>query len=115
MALKLKIVNANGEVRLVELQPGATLAILPGDTISLVNPEQGAELQVARSGDDLVIRVGNESITLAGFYAPALTGSASSTMETSAAMNSGRALNEAVRRIVMPLDRANSCASTSRS
>jgi hypothetical protein len=40
---------------------------------------------------------------------------ASHTTAAMASMNSGRALKEAVRRIVIPLDRANACASTSRS
>jgi len=44
-----------------------------------------------------------------------LVASASSVIAAKAWTNSGRALNDAVRRSLIPLSRANSCASTSRS
>ena len=69
MALLLRIVDAKGAARLVEVQPGAALAIQPGDTVTLADPAQAAGIQFARSGNNLVIVYAEGQVSLTGFYA----------------------------------------------
>ncbi|MCC7487797.1 MAG: FG-GAP repeat protein [Burkholderiales bacterium] len=68
MALSLRIVDAKGTARTVQLNPGDRLEVSPGDTISVVDPSQAAGLRIERSGRDLVIVYAEGRVTLGAFF-----------------------------------------------
>ena len=83
MSLLLKIVDAKGAERRVEVQPGAAIAIQPGDTVTLADAAQAAGIQFARSGNNLVITYGEGQVDLTGFYAVVPAGMAAPEFDVS--------------------------------
>ena len=54
MALKVRITSADGQVKEVVLDPGATLTILQGDKVEVVD-SAGRPFEIAAEGDDVVL------------------------------------------------------------
>src|SRR6185503_20799407 len=68
MALQLRIVDAKGQSRLVEVQPGTVLEVRPGDQVSFADPAQAGGLRLERSGGALLVIYAEGTVTLNGFY-----------------------------------------------
>ncbi len=70
MAIDVKIIDADGNVREATLVAGQPLAINPGETVVLT-PEAAVALAAAQDGDDLTLEADGEQFRISGFFTAA--------------------------------------------
>ncbi len=67
MRILIRITGSDGGAREIELEPGATLIVAPGDRIELVDVQR-ADVVIVRRGNDLEVRLDNgDTFTFAKF------------------------------------------------
>ncbi|MGE0385607.1 MAG: Ig-like domain-containing protein, partial [Gammaproteobacteria bacterium] len=71
MALQLRITDRSGRERVVNVQPGDTVELAPGERATLVNTGDAVQATMERVGNDLVVHLGEgQDITITGYFAP---------------------------------------------